>query len=102
MNPSCVATEKISTSASIHLAFASTAQKMKFSIKDFFSKCDQPNPKETVDLIKFTEEVRNGKLQFLCSDHSYVIKNNKSSCSVAVLFEIYHFEGLFTPLLQKK
>ena len=102
MNPSCVATEKISTSASIHLAFASTAQKMKFSIKDFFSKCDQANPKETVDLIKFTEEVRNGKLQFFCSDHSYVIKNNKSSCSVAVLFEIYHFEGLFTPLLQKK
>ena len=33
-----------------------TAQKMKFSIKDFFSKCDQ-----------ITEEILNGKLQFLCS-----------------------------------
>ena len=29
---------------------------MKFSIKDFFSKCDQRN-----------EEILNGKLQFLCS-----------------------------------
>ena len=31
---------------------------MKFSIKDFFSKCDQ---------ITFTEEILNGKLHFLCS-----------------------------------
>ena len=31
-----------------------TAQKMKFSIKDFFSKCD----------VTFTEEVLNGKLHF--------------------------------------
>ena len=29
---------------------------MKFSIKDFFSKCDQ---------IKFTEEILDGKLHFL-------------------------------------
>ena len=35
-----------------------TAQKMKFSIKDFFSKCDQ---------IIFTEEILNQKLHFLCS-----------------------------------
>ena len=35
-----------------------TAQKMKFSIKDFFSKCDQ---------IQFTKEILNGKLHFLCS-----------------------------------
>ena len=35
-----------------------TAQKMKFSIKDFFSKY------ETVDLVTFTEEIPNGKLQF--------------------------------------
>ena len=38
-----------------------TAQKMKFSIKDFFSKC------ETADLVKFFEEILNGKLHFLCS-----------------------------------
>ena len=33
-----------------------TAQKMKFSMKDFFSKCEV-----------FTEEILNGKLNFLCS-----------------------------------
>ena len=39
---------------------------MKFSIKDFFSKCD-PNLRETADLVTFTEEILNGKLHFLCS-----------------------------------
>ena len=47
------------------------AQKMKFSIKDFFSKCDQ---------ITFTEEILNGKLYFLCNENpakpSGVIKKN--------------------------
>ena len=33
-----------------------TAQKMKFSIKEFFSKCEE-----------ITEEILNGKLHFLCS-----------------------------------
>ena len=26
-----------------------------------------PNPQETADLVTFTEEIVNGKLQFLCS-----------------------------------
>ena len=39
-----------------------TAQKMKFFITDFFSKCDL-----VTDLVTFTEEIRNGKLRFLCS-----------------------------------
>ena len=43
-----------------------TAQKMKFSIEDFFSKYD-PNLQETTDLVTFTEEILNGKLHFLCS-----------------------------------
>ena len=34
-------------------------KKMKFSIKDFFSKCDQIS-----DLVTFTEEILNGKLHF--------------------------------------
>ena len=38
-----------------------TAQNMKFSIRDFFSKCDQ------IRLRKFTEEIFHGKLHFLCS-----------------------------------
>ena len=34
-------------------------KKMKFSINHLFSKCD--------DLVTFTEEIFNGRLQFLCS-----------------------------------
>ena len=37
---------------------------MKFSTKDFFSKCDQM-PR------KFTEEILNGKLHFLCGVNCY-------------------------------
>ena len=40
-----------------------TGQKMKFSIMDFFSKCDQ----FPADLVKFTEEILDGKLRFLCN-----------------------------------
>ena len=41
-----------------------TAQKIKFSIKDYFSKCDQIRSFLTFQL---TEEILNGKLHFLCS-----------------------------------
>ena len=40
---------------------------MKFSVKDFFSKCDQIR-KFLADLVTFTKEILNGKLQFLYSD----------------------------------
>ena len=43
-----------------------TAQKKKFSIKDFFSKCDK-NPQETADLVSFTKKTLNGGRYFLCS-----------------------------------
>ena len=36
------------------------AQKMKLSVKGFFSKCDH------ADLVTFTEEILNRKLRFLC------------------------------------
>ena len=42
-----------------------TAQKMKFSVKDFFSKCDQIRIPE--DLVTFTEEILNEKFHFLCN-----------------------------------
>ena len=42
-----------------------TAQKMKLSIKDFFSKCDQM--RSSADLVIFTEGILNKKLHFLCS-----------------------------------
>ena len=41
-----------------------TVQKNKFSIKDFFNKCDQ--------MVIFTEEILNGKLDFLCSVNDLV------------------------------
>ena len=37
-----------------------TAQKLKFSIKDFFSECN---------FFTLTEEIFNGKLHFLCSGY---------------------------------
>ena len=41
-------------------------KKMKFSMKNFFSKCDQIRS-ETADLVTFTEEILNGKLHSLFS-----------------------------------
>ena len=41
-----------------------TAQKIKFSIMDFSSKCDQIR-KKNADLVRFTGEILNGKLHFL-------------------------------------
>ena len=53
-----------------------TAQKMKFSIKDFFSKCDQI----IVDLATFTEEISNGKLHFFVQClKRHVTRNHISS-----------------------
>ena len=43
-----------------------TAQKRKFSSKDFFSKCDQ---------ITFIEEILNGKLHFLFTFPSMFISS---------------------------
>ena len=39
-------------------------------MKDFFSKCDQIH---SADLVTFTEEILNGKLQFLCSESSETV-----------------------------
>ena len=62
---------KTSLSAPIQISWETmpsyTAQKMKFSIKDFFSKCDQMFP---ADLVTFTKEIPNGKLHFLCCDNN--------------------------------
>ena len=43
-----------------------TTHKMKFFIKNIFSKC-WSKLQETADLVTFTEEILNGKLHFLCS-----------------------------------
>ena len=51
---------------------------MKFSIKDFFGKCDQIRR----NLVRFTEEILNSEPHFLCSDRFTAIpelfkKNNE-------------------------
>ena len=43
-----------------------TAQEMKFSIKDFLSKCDQIR----------SGEILNGKLHFLCSEINHLGNHN--------------------------
>ena len=43
-----------------------SAQKRKFFIKSFFSKCDQIRS-FFADLVTRAEEIFNGKLHFLCS-----------------------------------
>ena len=48
-----------------------TAQKMKFYIKDLFSKCDQIRRKLRAYLVTCTEEIFNGKLHFLRSVSSF-------------------------------
>ena len=44
-----------------------TTQKMKFSLKDFFSKCEQIRKKKTANLFISAKEILNGKIHFLCS-----------------------------------
>ena len=64
---------------------------MKFSIKDFFSKCDQiqRNPHKTADLVTFPEEILNGKLHFQCSGDFIPVKFPKSIYSQIEILEIF-------------
>ena len=54
--------------------FPIIVQKLKFSMKDFFSKCDQIRSHLFghiywfTYLVTFTEEILHGKLQFFCSE----------------------------------
>ena len=50
---------------------SSIAQKVKFSIKDFFSNCDQI--RRRLDLVTSTEEVLNGKFHFLYSEVKHLL-----------------------------
>ena len=65
-----------------------TTQKGKFSIKDFFSKCDQIR-----NLVTFTEEILNGKVHFFvqcpkfisCTCNSNFFQNFYFECRVKYL-----------------
>ena len=49
------------------------------------------NPQETADLIKFTEEILNGKLHFLCSVQRVVTSANNHT---DVMLEYYFYNML--------
>ena len=52
-----------------------------------------PNPQETADLVTFTEEILNGKLQFLCS----VVSVNRRRKDIKVTFASFGVHaGRFT------
>ena len=48
-----------------------------------------PNPQETADLVIFTEEIRNGKLHFLCSVIDLVIFTDE----MLIEFQFVYIEG---------
>ena len=67
------------------------AQKMKFSIKDFFIKCDQIQ--FPTDLVAFTEEILNGKSRGYKFPHYQTFKNK---------YEFLIFISIFILILQNK
>ena len=61
---------------------------MKFSMKDFFSKCDRIH-RNLRNLVTFTAEVLNGKLHFLYSVslHRNFLRNRKKGSHFHVFYE---------------
>ena len=68
-----------------------TEQKMKFSIEDFFSKCEH----ETADLVTFTEEILHGKLHFLCSIYC-MVKRPVQVIQFQILYLFKPYRSYFT------
>ena len=70
-------------------AISVTAQKM-FSIKDFFSKCDQIRSFLWIlsHLVTFAEEILNGKFHFSCAVSDFcIITNQIFYCHYCLKFE---------------
>ena len=65
MIPNKTHDEAVTRTIKVQCAQHSTSQKMKFSIKNFFSKFDQI--RRPGDLVTFAEEILNGTLNFLGS-----------------------------------
>ena len=59
----------------------------KFSIKDFINKCDQIRSFLQIS-SRFTEEILNGKLHFLCSE--YQLMSRRVSISQAYFVPTIH------------
>ena len=75
------------------------AQKMKLSIKDFFSKCEQ-TMQFPLDLVTFAEEILYGKLHFFmrynfyhcpatfsCNDITVFFPTSKKSSRLSITFK---------------
>ena len=76
---------KIYTSLFYKFVQSNTAQKMKFSTKDFFSKCDQIRRK-SAGLVTFTEEILMKKFIFVqCNEKKSQLP---SSINILVFKEI--------------
>ena len=64
--------------------------KMKFSIKDFFSKCDL---QQIVNLVTFNEEILNRKLHFLCGDNRTITQAEGTSHREVYFFLVKSLRG---------
>ena len=66
-------------------------KKMKFSIKDFFSKCDQ------IRSFLFTEEILNGKLQFFVQWPLLIYNSSKiySTCRSINIIDNFFSTGIY-------
>ena len=71
-----------------------TPQKMKFSIMDCFSKCEQLRGL----LFTFTKEILKGKLHFLCSGHCDIAPSLRIR-EFAVLTQLMNSVKIFHPIL---
>ena len=77
-----------------------TAQKMKLSTTDFFSKCHQirsPNPQFPADLVTFTEKILNGELNFLCTD-TFLNNFAKNQRTAILPWTGTHFSNFYVKL----
>ena len=79
-----------------YLAPCHTQKKMKFSNKDFFSKCEQIHS----NLVTFNEEIFNGKLQFLCSDTKSVTEYNSKFVHAGAAAKRRSVKKVFLEILQ--
>ena len=76
----------------LHNLKNNTAEKLEFSIKDFFSKCDQI----CMDSVTFTEEILNGKLRFFCSGSVIKFVSKRFDMIIATfLFKLSFSQSFF-------
>ena len=76
-----------------------TAQKMKFSIEDLCSKCDQIH--RELGFVIFTEEILNGKLHFLFSVTKFALKSTRGVIFYRSCYILVPRPGKYIQLMSK-